>query len=60
MSQIFTENAAQRLRIFLKKNTKNSEFELLTPDASTREYFRIRWETSTAIACLYAEPVGNY
>ena len=56
MSQIFTENAAQRLRIFLKKNTKNSEFELLTPDASTREYFRIRWETSTAIACLYAEP----
>jgi len=56
MSQIFTENAAQRLRIFLKKNTKNSEFELLTPDASTREYFRIRWDTSTAIACLYAEP----
>jgi len=56
MSQIFTENAAQRLRIFLKKNTKNSEFELLTPDASTREYFRIPWDKSTAIACLYAEP----
>ncbi len=56
MSQIFAQDAAQRLRIFLKKNGKNSNFELLTPDASTREYFRIRWDTSTAIACLYAEP----
>jgi aminoglycoside/choline kinase family phosphotransferase len=56
MSQIFAQDAAQRLGIFLKKNSKNSDFELLTPDASTREYFRIHWDKSTAIACLYAEP----
>jgi aminoglycoside/choline kinase family phosphotransferase len=28
----------------------------LTPDASTREYFRIPWKRSTAIAAVYPEP----
>ncbi|MBA3334218.1 MAG: phosphotransferase [Acidobacteria bacterium] len=56
MSQVFAQHAARRLEVFLERNDKNSEFELLTPDASTREYFRIKWNTSTAIACLYAEP----
>lgn len=56
MSQIFEQNVDQRLRIFLEKNNQPIEFEPLTPDASTREYFRIRWNASTAIACLYAEP----
>jgi aminoglycoside/choline kinase family phosphotransferase len=55
MSQIFLPDAAQRLGIFLAKNNKSSEFELLTPDASTREYFRIQWNNTTAIACLYPE-----
>jgi len=56
MSQIFAQHAARRLKVFFEKNGNNSDFELLTPDASTREYFRIRWNASTAIACLYAEP----
>ena len=30
--------------------------EALTPDASTREYFRIAWKNQTAIACVYPEP----
>lgn len=28
----------------------------LTPDASTREYFRIPWNRSTAVAAVYPEP----
>ncbi len=28
----------------------------LTPDASTREYFRIPWKTTTAVAAVYPEP----
>src|SRR5262249_48776331 len=28
----------------------------LTPDASTREYFRIRWQKGTAVAAVYPEP----
>ncbi len=30
--------------------------EQLTPDASTREYFRIRTDASSAVACVYPEP----
>ena len=55
MSQIFTANAIERLREFLEKTNRKSEIEILTPDASTREYFRINWNGSTAIACVYAE-----
>ncbi|HNU09439.1 MAG TPA: phosphotransferase, partial [Pyrinomonadaceae bacterium] len=32
-----------------------SEIRALTPDASTREYFRIDWDGSTAIACVYPQ-----
>ncbi|MBX3289735.1 MAG: phosphotransferase [Acidobacteria bacterium] len=32
------------------------EIEQLTPDASTREYFRIQWIGRSAIACVYPEP----
>ena len=28
----------------------------LTPDASTREYFRIPWKNSRAVAAVYPEP----
>ncbi len=28
----------------------------LTPDASTREYFRMPWKNSTAVAAVYPEP----
>lgn len=32
------------------------EIVALTPDASTREYFRIPWKRKTAIAAVYPEP----
>lgn len=55
MSQTFTQSAVERLRIFLKKNNEVDNIEILTPDASTREYFRVNWRGETAIACLYPE-----
>lgn len=55
MTQIFTANAIERLQTFLQKNIRTSEIEALTPDASTREYFRVNWLDSTAIACVYPE-----
>lgn len=56
MSQTFLDVAIVRLGNFLEKNKQSSEIEILTPDASTREYFRIEWENKPAIACVYEEP----
>ncbi len=55
MSQIFTAKAIERLQEFLEKDSRKPEIEVLTPDASTREYFRINWNDSAAIACVYQE-----
>lgn len=55
MNLIFTENADERLKKFLIKNNKPISFQALTPDASTREYFRIGWNDASAIACVYPE-----
>jgi len=55
MSQTLTESAFERLQTFLSKHQNDSPIEVLTPDASTREYFRINWVNQTAIACVYAE-----
>ncbi len=55
MNVIFVENAVARLQDFLKKNNQNIRFEVLTPDASTREYFRVEWNGKPAIACVYGE-----
>jgi hypothetical protein len=55
MNQVFTEAAIARLSEFLEKNNQKSDIEILTPDASTREYFRINWQNQTAIACVYGE-----
>lgn len=44
-----------RLERFLASRGQLPDFEQLTPDASTREYFRINWDSSTAIACVYPE-----
>jgi len=55
MNVIFLENAIERLQQFLKKNNQKSEIEILTPDASTREYFRITFNGQPAIACVYGE-----
>jgi hypothetical protein len=56
MSQIFTAKAIERLQEFLEKDNRHTGIEVLTPDASIREYFRINWNDSTAIACVYPEP----
>ncbi len=55
MNVIFVENAIERLQKFLQKNDLKSEIEILTPDASTREYFRINFNHQPAIACVYGE-----
>lgn len=45
----------QRLEQFLNIRGVDSRVAQLTPDASTREYFRIGWNGGTAIACVYPE-----
>lgn len=55
MNLIFTENAVERLNKFLIKNNQKLAIQAVTPDASTREYFRIDWKNTPAIACVYAE-----
>ena len=44
-----------RLETFLDRRGESQALEQLTPDASTREYFRIPWRGSTAVACVYPE-----
>lgn len=43
----------ERLENFLLEQNQISKIEQLTPDASTREYFRIVWQGKPAIACVY-------
>jgi len=45
-----------RLADFLLRKGEPAGVEQLTPDASTREYFRISWNGTSAIACVYPEP----
>ncbi len=49
-------SAKENLRQFLVSQNKPVKIQPLTPDASVREYFRINWNDSTAIACVYPEP----
>ena len=46
----------ERLKRFLENRQQSTEFESLTADASTREYFRINWYGKHAVACVYPEP----
>jgi len=55
MNVIFVENALERLHQFLSRNNQKTAIEVLTPDASTREYFRVKWNNQPAIACVYGE-----
>jgi N-acetylmuramate 1-kinase len=43
----------ERLEKFLLEKNQSGEFLQLTPDASTREYFRVLWRGKSAIACVY-------
>src|SRR6476620_12555357 len=54
----FSTSASERLATYLaqRQGTDKSEVVALTPDASTREYFRIPWEKGTAVAAVYPEP----
>lgn len=45
-----------RLEKFLNERREQTSIQQLTPDASTREYFRVAWRDDTAIACVYPEP----
>ncbi len=55
MFQTFDTSAIERLQIFLRQNDAPTDVEQLTPDASTREFFRISFNDQTAIACVYPE-----
>lgn len=46
----------ERLEKFLTLRGQTRQITQLTPDASTREYFRVGWNGATAIACVYPEP----
>lgn len=53
----FTTSARERLAAYVARAGMRAERIItLTPDASTREYFRIPWKRSTAIAAVYPEP----
>lgn len=56
MIETFTESAIERLQKYLARNRQPDQIDLLTPDASVREYFRIKWRAKAAIACIYPEP----
>src|SRR5947209_3557718 len=53
----FAASARQRLQDYLaRQGWPNAHIVALTPDASTREYFRLPWRTATAVAAVYPEP----
>lgn len=56
MSGISECSASERLALFLEdQGLENSLIVPLTPDASTRSYFRIPWKKERAVAAVYAE-----
>lgn len=55
----FEQSATERLKTFLSVPSCPPEITQLTPDASTREFFRVVWNGQTAIACVYPEPIDD-
>ena len=57
-SNVFTTSARDRIASYVAKHQRARKCEIvaLTPDASTREYFRIPWDKGTAVAAVYPEP----
>ncbi|HUF05164.1 MAG TPA: phosphotransferase [Aridibacter sp.] len=51
--------ATERLQAFLLSRGMPDSVEPLTPDASARKYFRVRWEGRPAVACVYPEAFGK-
>ena len=57
ISNVFESSASDRLARFItQQGIASREVIPLTPDASTRKYYRIGWKKGTAIAAVYAEP----
>ncbi len=54
----FTDSARDRITNYVaeRRPEHGREIVALTPDASTREYFRIPWDKGTAVAAVYPEP----
>lgn len=53
----FDVSASERLSRYLQsQGLKEKAIVPLTPDASTRNYFRIPWEKGRAVAAVYPEP----
>lgn len=53
----FDLSASERMLTFLEgQGIKNKLIVPLTPDASTRNYFRIPWKKGKAVAAVYPEP----
>src|SRR5256885_10855771 len=53
----FASTARERIAHYLDEHgAKTDDVVALTPDASTREYFRIPWQKGTAVAAVYPEP----
>ena len=54
----FNASARERVELYVaeRESARKTEITALTPDASTREYFRIPWEKGTAVAAVYPEP----
>lgn len=53
----FKKSARERLNEYVARAGQHTDKIIaLTPDASTREYFRVPWRSATAIAAVYPEP----
>src|SRR5205085_11863244 len=53
----FRTSARERLSDYVSRAGSDAgRIVALTPDASTREYFRIPWKTGEAVAAVYPEP----
>jgi N-acetylmuramate 1-kinase len=53
----FSASARERLAVYLAgRSATRKKIVALTPDASTREYFRIPWDKGNAVAAVYPEP----
>jgi N-acetylmuramate 1-kinase len=57
ISNAFESSASDRLARFIaQQGIAGREVTPLTPDASTRQYYRIGWKKRTAVAAVYQEP----
>ena len=57
ISNEFESSASDRLARFIaQQGIAGREVTPLTPDASTRKYYRIGWKKGTAVAAVYQEP----